>query len=295
MASTENIITLTRQLLREESTSDVPVVTDAFLFEAIMDGQSKWDDAFQTGGENPIKDALEDGFDLIAETTLNEASGITPASTTITIDDDNADIEASNGAFIIWDDNIPDIIDYTTYTSATKIFSGVTGIAFDHEDAEPLQHLYKLPTNFGSFRESILYGDGVRLNGIGYRYMDSVPLDGFFSLYDNGTNKFLILPRTVTGSVGILFNKAYTTIDDLNDTVSVPEKHKFFLVYHCVSMCLLDISIDRYQVFQAKSEEILARALRNRNTGKKLRTRSFGRAVGDYVSVGGYTYPLYNG
>ena len=296
MASAETIIEKVRNLARADSGTDVPVLSDDFLFEAIMDGQTKWEDAFQIGGENPIADQLETGFDLVAETTLNETSGITDADTSITVDDAN-DYDSANGAVIIWDDNIPDFLSYTTWTSGTKTFSGVTGIAFDHEDEDRLAKLYKLPTNFGSFRESPLYGDGVRLNGVPMRYIDTVPPDGYFSLYDNGTNKFLVLPRGLTGSASVLFNKSSATIDSTDDTVSVPDRFKFFLIFHCLAYAYQgrENAVDKFQFAQAESEKILMRALQNRSTGKKIRTRPFAGRAGDSVTVGNYTYPVYFG
>lgn len=288
MASADNIITLTRDLLREESGSDVPVVANSFLYEAIMDGQNKWDDSFQVGGENPVSEALETGFDLVADTTLNGA--ITSASTSVTVDDDlNYD---ASGAFIVWDDNMADYISYTSYT--TKVFSGVTGIGFNHEDEDALQKLYKLPTNFGSFRESALYGDGVQLNGVPLRYIGGIPTVGFFSEYNDGTNRFLVLPRGSTGSASVLFNKASATIDSTDDTVSVPDKYKMFLVWHCVSFCYMGREEDANKLLfaQSESEKVLSRALRNRNVGKKIRTRPFGRPYRDSLSIGSSVYPF---
>ena len=292
MASTETIIGLTRDLLREESTSDIPAVSDSFLYEAIMDGQSKWEDAFQTGGENPIKDQVETGYDIIADTTLDGA--LTAASTSVTVDGSGS-YDASTGAFLIWDDNMPDFVNYTSF--AAKVFSGVTGIAFAHEDGDTVQALYKLPSNFGSFRESPFYGDGVRINGLSARYIDTVPVGGFFSLYDDGTNKFLVLPKGLTGSVSVLFNKAYETINSLDYVVSVPDKYKFFLVHHCAAYVYQGRAdlLQAYQFSMGESEKILERALRVRSTGKKIRTRPFGRTSSDYVTVGGNTYPLWYG
>lgn len=293
MASSENIIENVRKIIRAEAGSDAPVVQDSFLYEAINDGQNKWLDAFQQGGEDQISSQRETGFDLIAETTLDEASGITSSDTEFTVTDTSADYATSNGALIIWDDGMPDFVAYTTYTSGSKTFSGVTGIAFDHEDNDAVQYLYKLPTNFGTFRESAEWGDGVMVNGVPYKFINGVPSPGFFSLYDDGTNKFLVLPRGLTGSASVLFNASYTTIDSSDDTVAVPDRWKFYLIWHCIAFCYMGREDDanKMQFAQSKSEEILGRALRNRNTGKKIRARSFGRLS----NVSDYSYPFYRG
>lgn len=296
MASAENIITNVRRIIRAESGSDAPVVQDAFLYEAIMDGQNKWLDAFQQGGEDQISSQRETGFDLVADTTLNEPSDISSSDTEFTVDD-NLDYDATSGALIIWDDGMPDFVNYTTYTSGTKTFSGVTGIAFDHEDEDEVQKLYKLPTNFGSFRESPNWGDGVLVGGLPYKFMNGVPSPGHFSLYDDGTNKFLVLPSGLTGSASVLFNAAYSDIDATSDTVAVPDKWKFFLIWHCVAFSYIgrEEDVNKMLFAQQQSDMVLSRALRNRNTGKKIRTRSFGRLSRDGVTVRGMYYPFYHG
>lgn len=291
MATADNIITQVRSLLREESGSDVPVIQDSFLYEAIMDGQNKWSDAFQQSGEDQITSQRETGFDLAADTALAEA--LTTSTTDFDVDSGtNLD---SSGVLIVWDDNMPDFITYTG--KATNNLTGVTGIGFAHEDGDAVQKLCALPSNFGSFRESPAYGDGVQVNGIPYKFMNGLPPPGYFSLYDDGTNKYLVLPRGLTGSASVLFNAAYNTIDDANDVVGVPERHKFFLIWHVVSMCYVGREDDygKMQAAQAKSEEVLGRALRNRNTGKKIRTRPLGRVTRDWTQIGGTYYPLYRG
>lgn len=289
----ETIIGLTRDLLREGSGSDVPVIGDSFLYEAINDGQGKWVDAFNQTGEESVASKRETGFDLVADTTLDEASNITTSDTEFTVNDAN-DFDASNGALIIWDDNIPDFVNYTTWTSGTKTFSGVTGLDFAHEDYDAVQKLYKLPTNFGSFRESPTHGDGVMVNGVPYRFIQGAPTPGFFSIYDDGTNKFLVLPRGLSGSASVVYNVDFTDIDESSDTVVTPDKYKFFLVWHCVAYAYVGRSDDAQRMLfaQQESEKILRRALQSRNTGKKVRTRPFGNSTKDYFALDGRFYRI---
>lgn len=291
MATAENIITNVRSLLREESGSDVPVIGDTFLYEAITDGQNKWRDTFQAGGEDQITSQLETGFDLVADTALAEA--VTTATTDFDVD--SGTNLASSGVLLIWDDNMPDFVTYTG--KSTNNLTGVTGIGFAHEDGDAVQKLYALPSNFSSFRESATYGDGVLVEGTPYNYMNGVPIPGYFSLYDDGTTKYLVLPRGLTGSASVLFNSAYNTIDDANDVVGVPERFKFFLIWHVVAMCYVgrDEAYDRLLAAQNESDKVLRRAMMNRNTGKRIRTRPLGTVTKDWTSINGSVFPLYRG
>jgi len=290
MATTENIVTLTRNLLREEDTSDVPVVSDSFLYEAIMDAQGKWEDAFNTGGENEPRDVVPYGFDIASDTTLDGAVSADATTFTLTANNSSA---STNSAMLLWNDNNPYFVSYTAYDSSTKIVTGASNIVIGFDDDDDVQRLYKLPSNFQSFRESPLYGDGVRVNGAPYRYVDTVPYSGgYFSKFEDSNGVYIVLPKGLTGTMAVLYNKAYTTINSSDDVISVPDKYKFFVVYHVVGMCFLDIDPKRSTQFEKKAYEILDRALQTRNTNKKIRTRPFNRTSSDYITVGGYTYPF---
>lgn len=288
----QNIITQVRSIIRADGGSDIPVVNNDFLYEAIMDGQGKWEDAFQQSGEEGIETALETGYVLVNDTLLS--GDITTATTSFTVDDDN-NYDTTDGALLIWDNGMPNKISYDTYTSGTKTFAGVSGISFNHDAEDVVQKLYKLPTNFGSFRESPLYGDGAQLNRNPLKYIGGgIATAGFFSDYTDGTNRFLVLPRQSTGKCSVLFNRAYEVIDDVNDIVSVPTKYKFFLIWHCIAYCYIGRADDANRMLyaQGESEKVLSRALRGRNTEKKIRTRSFGRISGDHTVINGQRYPL---
>ena len=269
----------------------MPVVQNEFLLTAISDGNMKWAEAFQGSGVAPIVFQRETGFDLTADTALN--GDITTASTSVIVDSSD-DYDLTDGALVLWDDNMPDIVYYTTNTVGTETFSGVTNIGFAHEDGDTVSKLYKLPTNFGKFREGPLYGDGVRLNGFPLHYVGGPPPPGYFSTVTDGTNTFLWLPKGVTGSASIFYDKASSTIDTTDDTVDVPPIHQFFLVWHALSFVYMGREDDANKMLfaQQESEKILNRALRNRNTGKKIRVRSFGAIARDYTVVNGRLIPL---
>ncbi len=287
MASTQNIIDNIRRLLREDSSTDVPAIQNDFLFEAIMDGQSKWEDSFQIGGEDN-ESQVETAFNLVADTKLDE--DITTATTDFDVVS-GANLDDS-GVLLLWDDSIPDFVSYTGKT--VNNLTGVTGIGSSHDSGDIAQKVYKLPSNFGSFRESATFGDGVLFNGIPLKYMAGFPVPGFFSKYNDGTFDYLVLSRGATGKAGVLYNKNFTNINSLDDVVSVPDKYKFFLVWHSIAMCYVGREDNWNKLLAAESaaEKILRRALQNRNTGKRIRTRHFGMITRDYVNVGGINYPL---
>lgn len=289
-----SIIDLARNLLREDSGSDVPVIGDTFLLTAISDGNLKWARRFRSGGVAPIVFQRETGFDLVADTQLNEPGGITTSDNEIIVDNSD-NFDTTNGAFVIWDDNLPDLISYTTNTVATETFTGVTNIGFAHEDNDVVQKLYKLPTNFGQFREAPGYGDGVRLNGSGLRFTGGPPDPGFFSMYDDGTNKFLWLPRGASNSASIWYDKNSTTIDSTDDTVDLPEEAQMFLVWHALSLCYVGREQDYGKMIAAKNEanSVLQEFLNDRNFREKIYSRPFNRRSSrDYVTINGSVIPL---
>ena len=286
----ETFIGLARNLLKEDSGSDVPVVQDSFMLTALSDGNMKWARAFRGNGSAPIVFSRETGFDLVSETAINDSAGTTTATTTITVDSTTG--YDSAGIAIIWDDDMPDIFAYTGKTATT--FTGVTGLAFAHEDNDPIQPAYGLPSNFGYFRKSVEYGDGVQLEGVPLSYMGGFPNPGFFSLHDDGTTKYLILSRQATGSASVLYDKISTTIDSLDDTVDVPTEYQFFLAWHLVAFAYIGRENDYGRMIAAQNEsnKILQEDLRDRNVGKKIRPRTFGRVARDYVVVDGQYLPL---
>ena len=287
----ETILGLARNLLREESGSDVPVIQDSFGITAVSDGNLRWAEAFQGDGAAPIVFQRETGFDLQTDTAINDSSGTTTSSTSVTVDAQT--FPDSAGMAVVWDDNIPDLFSYTSQSST--LFSGVTGLAFAHEDNDPIQALYKLPTTFGTFREAPGYGDGVRLGGGGLSFTGGPPSAGYFSMVDDGTSKYLWLPRGSTGSASVWFDKASTTIDSIDDTVDVTPVSQMFLVWHVIALCYVgrEQDLNKMLVAQAQSERILQRALTRRNIGKKIRTRPFRRSYHDYaVMNSGQIVPL---
>lgn len=269
----ETIIGLARDLLRSESGSDVPVIQDAFMLKALSDANLEWLRSFKRGsGTRPTVFLRETGFDLVADTTLSADQATTDVTASLT---SAADFDSS-GAYCVWDSNMPDV-QFNTGKS-TNTLTGVTNIGFAHESGDPVQKLYKLPSDFKAFRAAENYGDGVRVNGYPYGFMDGPPDDGYFSSYDDGTNKYLWLPRGLSGSASVLYEKTSTSISTLDDTVDVPEDYQFFLVWRLVQFALFGRGDDdaTFQRAKAEATKVLREALAERNIGRAFRPATFG-------------------
>ncbi len=283
------IIGLARNLLRSESTSDVPVIQDSFMLQALSDANIKWARSFGGGsGVEPIFFQRDFGIDLVADTTLAANCATTDVTLTLTT---SASFPTAS-SLVVWDDAMPDVIQYTG-NNLTTTLSGVTNIGFAHETGDRVQLLYALPSNFGSFRASSIYGDGVMVNGIPYYFMGGVPTPGYFSMIDDGTTKYLWLAPGMSGSCSVLYNKSSSTIASLSDVVDVPIDFQFFLVWHLVAFGFMgrEQDMNAMKSAQEQSRMILQEALQNRNIGKKIRTRVFGRR--NLTMVNGSYYPAY--
>lgn len=226
----------------------------------------------KSGGNTPVDRALETGFTLPAETAINDAAGITSATTTITVDSTTG--YDSAGAAVVWDSDMPDIFFYTGKTATT--FTGVTGIAFDHEDNDAIQPLMALPSNFGRFRRSEEHGDGVQLNGGTPSFIDGAPSSGKFSIRDDGTTKYLWLYKGATGDVSVWFDKDSNTIDSIDDLISLPDDWQFFYAWRAIELSLFgrgDYAI--IGVAKANGDRIKLDLLKDRNVGRMVRVRRY--------------------
>jgi hypothetical protein len=279
--STETIIGLARDLMREESGSDVPTIGDAFMIQAVAEVDRELGRVFRRGGGNaPEAQALEGGDDIPSSTQIDDTGGIDEADTTITADS-TSEFESS-GAAVIWDANMHDVF-YYTGTTATS-FTGVTGLGLDHDDNDEIQPLIALPSNFGHFRRTEQYGDGVQLNGSPLYYMDGPPSAGHFSTRDDGTTTYLWLPRGSTGKVSYLFDKDSNTIDSTDDLISFPEEFKFLYAYRTIENCLFGKPGD-FQIIpiaKAKADSIQLGLLKDRNVGRRVRVRQYAGGDPDY-------------
>lgn len=208
----------------------------------------------------------ETGGDLVGDTDLDGAV----ATSDTEIDVTSATDLDSSGAIVVYDDNMPDIIEYTGKSS--NQLTGVTLIGFAHEDADAVSKLYSLPSDFGKMRQQKGYGDGVRVGGTSYYFTSGVPINNEFSIYEGSSAKFIWFPRGSSGSYSIMYDKAPTSITADTDSVDMPVKYEDFVVYRGAAhgMRVLRLNVDRAQEMDQKADLILSRALKSRMIGKRV-------------------------
>ena len=268
--SAETIIGLARDLIRAEGGSDIPAVGTTFLLKVITDVDREVFRAHRRGGGNPPSlVAREDGNDLASETAINDSDGITTSDTTITVDSTTG--YDSAGAAVIWNGDKFDIFFYTGITATS--FTGVTGLAFSHDDNEAIQPLYALPSNFGSFRRSDEYGDGVMVSDPLY-YREGPPTSGHFSIVDDGTTKYLWLYRDASGEASYIYNKKTDTLDSIDDTISFPADWQFFYAWRCIELGVFGRGdYNLMALAKQKGDSIKLDLLKDRNVGRRVRVR----------------------
>lgn len=276
--SAETIITLARGLLREESGSDVPAIGDTQMLQGVAEADREALRSQRRGGGNTDVDrALEGGDALIADTQINDSDGIAISDVTVTVDD-TTDFDSS-GAVVSWTNGMPDVWFYTGKGATT--FTGVTGIGFPKLDNDSIQALYPMPSNFGKFRKSDEYGDGVQLNGQPLYYMEGPPSQGKFSTRSDGTTTFLWLPSGSTGYFSTLFDKSSNTINSLDDLVSLGEDWLYFYAWRSIELALFGRG--DYEIVglaQAKADKAKLDLLKDGNVGRMVRVRRYAR-MGD--------------
>lgn len=227
----------------------------------------------------------EKGYEAVSHTLSSGA--VSAGDTSFAVDDSSSGFESSNGAGVFWDQNTFDIFDYTTNSANT--FSTVTGIDFDHADDSRVAPLYKLPTDFGRMRQGMRRRGGVTVNGIPYDEVPENPQTHEFSVYDNGTSKFLWLPEAVTsGDVMVIYDKSPTTLDSTDDSVDIPLVHEDYIVYGLIAKWkrIMERGADvSYE--ENEQERVVNKAIKKRGAGKRIRAGSafFNRARPRYRSI----------
>jgi hypothetical protein len=259
------------------SSTDLPALQDSFVYSLIDMANREYLRAFRRGsGSEPLTSSADTGFSLVTDTTLNAAVATTDVTITLT---DTTNASSTGGCAVIWENSMtPDVIFYTG-KSATQL-TGVTGIGFAHSTSTPIQFLYKLPTDFATFRPAELYGDGVQLNGIPMRFREGPPYFGYFSMVDNGdAGRFLWLSRGSSGKCSVLYEKNATTITQSTDIPDCPVDFEWFLVWKAVQyICLPEgDSGELYMIATNEASRILKDALALKDIGKYARARQFPR------------------
>jgi len=228
-----------------------------------------FDEFHNVGASLPSYMKGEKGFDAVDSTKLNGA--VAAGANSITVDD-SSDFESANGAGVIRVSTAYDVFDYTTNDGAT-VFTGVTNVDFAHADDTTVSRLYRLPDNFDIPRTGRRKGHGVTVNDVPYFQTAENPLYNEFAIYDNGTYKFLWLPKGVTsGNIMVVYDKKPTTLDSDDDTVDVPVEHEDYLVYGLVAKWKRTIKQNANIDFEmAMQQRVLQRAFSKKSVGKIVR------------------------
>jgi hypothetical protein len=154
---------------------------------------------------------------------------------------DNTYMESANGAFIVYDHR--GAWDYITHTakSGSTLVTGVGNVDVEHAAGEPIEHLYKMPSDFD--RAKSLYVDEIEMHE-----GKTDPDPGYFATYKG----FLWMPRNFGAASGILtyFQKP-VDISSLEETLDIPKE---------LNMALLLLLEARAFYLSGEDENMLSKA-----------------------------------
>jgi len=225
--------------------------------------------SFEKSGEPSSILRKETGYTLVTDTAINGA--IAAGATSIVVDDSSG--FGASGVAALWGSYRPDYAAFGA-NNLTTTLSTVTGVNFAHADDETVSLLYALPSDFDSFRSEEGFQDGVSVDGREFFFTSGAPYGRKFTIYDNGTTKYLHFPRGLTGKVFVLYNALPTVVDDEADNVDIPVKDEDYAVWKVVEYAAPKLELpDMYSVAQQKCFEILSSAHKRKNIGKRPRLR----------------------
>jgi len=276
-STTGQLIGLAQEKVKmDRTTIGLPGVESTHLIHVVDQADREFNRKFKVGGGEPVRSvSSERGGTLSSNTSLD--ADVLQDATTFSVDSATNAVDAG-GAAAIWDENMPDIVEYTD--GSTTTISGVTLLDFDHDDGDQVQWLPVLPSNHDTFRGTDDNPHGIWVDGVPFSFVSGVPYGTQYRLYDNGTLKYLLFPRGLTGKWFARYNKKGTTIDEESDNVTVPEEYEDFIVFRVVEHIYftLDHIVFERAAARAKivADRILLDALKLRNIGKSVR---LGRSV----------------
>lgn len=264
-----------RTLDFERSAVAIPGLESTNLLTVVNAAVKEYFASFEKSGEVSSILRKETGYTLVADTAVNNASGIASGATSI-VGDDFSDF-GSSGAVALWDNTRPDYAEFGA-NNLTTTLSSVTGVSFAHEDNDVISLLYALPADFDGFRSEEGYEDGVSVDGRPFFFTSGNPTGNKFAIYDNGTTKYLHFPQGLTGDVFVRYNAAPTTIDDEADTLQLPVKDEDYVMWAVVRYCAPKLErMDMFQLASSEMLKILNSAHVRKNTGKRPRLRPMRR------------------
>ena len=286
MSLASSLIESASALLKiDQSKTSIPGVQNAEMLKVLNLANLEVIRSYtRSGGEPPTTLMSETGVTLIASTLLNGATAI--AATSIIVD--SASAAPSSGAFAV----NAEIAEYTGTTATT--LTGVTGLGLAHVDDSEVSFLYALPSNFHSLRTTSTARDGVLVGRTAYNFTTGEPFGGYFSLYDNGTTKYLWFPKGLTGKVLVYYNKNGTTIDEGTDSPSWETAYDNFGIYRLVAHGIraLGLGFNEASNADAMADKVLREIHIEKNVGKKIMVRPFSRSSRDTVSINGRTFSI---
>lgn len=264
-----------KKLRKSGTSTDVPALQETEMLATLNDIVNEWRRAHKLSGEPEQAKKKETAINIRPATSLADDTGATDDSFDVASGDD---LESS-GALVIYDDGMPDIIEYTSNTNDE--ITGITGLDWAHDEGDQVLKLYALPSNFHSFRSTPDCKSGVKVNNTPYRQVPDDPKGGEFAVYDNGTTKYLWLPPGLSGTARVLYNKTTTTIDDTSDLVEWEPQYDEFGIWRLVEMGAvgddIDLNANKITYAKGRADKVLKGSLDSRMLMKMPHLRPINR------------------
>jgi hypothetical protein len=270
MSTAATILDRAERTLDFDRTSvGVPGLESTNLLTVVNAAVKEYFASFEKSGEPSSILRKETGYTLVTDTAVNNASGI--AAGAVSIIGDSFASFGSSGAIAIWDNDRPDYAEFGS-NNLTTTLSSVTGVSFAHEDNDIISLLYALPSNFDGFRSEEGYEDGVSVDGRPFFFTSGPPTGNKFTIYDNGTTKYLHFPQGIT---------VITTETGATGTIDIPVKDEDFAMWKVIQYAAPKLErMDMYQFATAEMLKILNSAHVRKNIGKRPRLRPMRRRTG---------------
>lgn len=268
-----------RALDFDRTSVGIPGLESTHLLTVLNAAVKEYFASFEKSGEPSSILRKETGYTLVTDTAVNNASGVASGATSIIGDDFSG--FGSSGVIALWDNDRPDYAEFGA-NNLTTTLSSVTGVSFAHEDNDPISLLYALPADFDGFRSEEGYEDGISVDGRPFYFTTGNPQGRKFTIYDNGTTKYLHFPQGLTGDVFVRYNSVPTVMDGEGDTIPIPVKDEDFALWRVIQYAAPKLErLDMYDIATKNAYDILHGAHVRRNIGKRprLRPMRFGSGV----------------
>jgi hypothetical protein len=260
-------------LMRKEgNSSGIPGVQEAQVVVWANDLHKAFFDEFSDAGKNGPEYMRRD-YGVSSRTYTTLSNDVLSGATTFAVED--GDGLTTSGAGVIYRNQQFDIFTFSGNSSDT--ITGVDGIEFDHDDGEIVQSLYALPANFGRFRIEKDRGEGVRINGLGYKKVPDLPSTRQFASWQNPTTSswYLWLPHFTGDSSDVLvtYDQKPTELTAISDLIDIPEQYRdwMYIVWGLVGIFKQVLDED-YVANRERAEQlkIVNSAFKRNSAGKRI-------------------------